>query len=54
MENGQGHIYSYKTVKSILEKNLDQVAPSPPSTRTAGEHENVRGPAYYAQGGPEC
>jgi len=48
---------SYQSVKSILEKNLDQApvetAPEAPPTPT---HANVRGPDYYARagGGPPC
>lgn len=42
--------FSYKSVRSILEKGLDQ-QPLPgdrPPSRSAGHHENVRGAAYYA------
>ncbi len=42
--------YSYKSIKSILERSLDmQPIPDPaPSPRPpASEHENIRGPEYY-------
>ncbi len=45
---------SYRSVRSILEKGLDQVPlqtefPSPPI-----EHGNIRGAAYYRGGGKRC
>ena len=42
--------YRYKSVKSILDKGLDQqVLPGDRApSRSAGHHENVRGAAYYA------
>lgn len=43
---------SYKSVKSILEKGLDQRPPAEegPAVSTQIVHDNVRGPAYYAGG----
>lgn len=51
-----GPVYSYKSVKSILEKGLDQVpVPPPPRITGAGAHENVRGGDYYNNaGGDRC
>ena len=49
------HTPRYKSVKSILQSGLDRtplptpVQPGPPVT-----HENVRGAAYYAEGGGPC
>jgi len=48
--------HSYRSIKSILEKGLDQLTdektePSPPPVK----HLNLRGPEYYSQkGGPLC
>jgi len=39
--------YSYKSVQSILEKNLDRESLFASSMRTAGYHENIRGADYY-------
>jgi transposase len=42
-------LYSYKGVKRILDDHLDDtVVESEPSIPPAPPHENVRGPAYYA------
>lgn len=42
--------YSYQSVKSILEKGLDQLPLLETSTEPpTSPHENVRGPAYYQQ-----
>jgi transposase len=39
----------YQSVKSILEKGLDTVAlPTPPKPPPVPEHDNLRGPDYYA------
>jgi len=54
LANDSGGIYSYKTVKNILEKNLD-VTPLPrPDLRSAGHHENIRGEQYYSEAGAPC
>jgi transposase len=45
-----GGARSYKSVASILERGLDRLplpAPEPQRALSLGEHENVRGPAYY-------
>jgi transposase len=42
---------SYKSFKSILEKGLDQVALPTPPCGVIIQHENIRGAAYYQQGG---
>ncbi len=49
LSTDHGTLYSYKTVKTILEKKLDG-APTvtPPPLRSAGHHDNVRGKEYYA------
>lgn len=50
-----GPMYSYKSVKSILEKGLDQVPTQPrPPIKGAGNHENVRGEEYYMTAGDRC
>lgn len=43
------HGLSYKSIRSILEKGLDQQEPpaGPPSAPLATDHDNVRGAAYY-------
>jgi len=41
---------SYRSMKSILEKGLDQVAAEPPlAVEPLASHANVRGPAYYSE-----
>jgi transposase len=50
-----GRVFSYKSVRSILEKGLDQLPiPSSSSTPTPSKgsvyHENLRGAAYYQEG----
>jgi transposase len=45
--------YSYRSVKSILEKGLDSVSPDHLTQTALPEHENVRGAEYYAVGGGE-
>jgi transposase len=42
---------SYKSFKSILEKGLDHTEPFAPSPEVIIHHENIRGSAYYQQGG---
>lgn len=42
---------SYKSFKSILEKGLDQAEFPAPSPEVIIRHENIRGSAYYQQGG---
>jgi len=42
--------YSYKSVRSILEKNLDQ-QPLPEETQSPSiDHKNIRGQHYFEQG----
>lgn len=47
-----GKAYSYKSVRSILEKKLDQQAlpGSAPIPVSAPHHENIRGSEYYQEG----
>jgi transposase len=54
LDNGSGGIYSYKTVRNILDKNLDRGVLPRAGLRTAGHHENVRGEEYYAEAGARC
>jgi len=42
--------YSYRSVQSILKRNLDQAGVEAPAEAVTVEHENVRGPGYYIQG----
>lgn len=43
---------SYRSVKSILEKGLDQIPPEDSLRRPqAVQHDNLRGPGYYSQKG---
>jgi transposase len=42
---------SYKSFKSILERGLDQAGLPAPSPEVIIHHENIRGSAYYQQGG---
>ena len=42
--------YSYRSVQSILKRNLDRIRPEAPAAVVTVEHENVRGAAYYIQG----
>jgi transposase len=42
---------SYKSFKSILDKGLDQAELPAPSPEVIIQHENIRGSAYYQQGG---
>lgn len=45
--------FSYSSVKSILAHNLDQAPlPGPPDNQATPVHPNLRGPDYYAGGGP--
>lgn len=48
--------FSYQSVKSILERNLDMAPlPSPESSAPTPTHQNLRGPSYYAEkGGQTC
>lgn len=41
--------HSYRSVKSILDRGLDQVEIAPPQLTSAGLHENIRGADYYAE-----
>lgn len=46
---------SYSSVKSILVENLDRLPlPEPESTPPPPDHDNLRGPAYYAREVEEC
>lgn len=49
------HTPKYQSVKSILHSGLDRT-PLPPPAQPGPlvSHENVRGAAYYGQGGPPC
>ena len=46
--------YSYQTIKSILEKNLDASSPGEDDTSgTMPDHDNIRGTDYYNRFDPE-
>ena len=47
-------VLSYRGIKSILEKGLDQVEEDADLTPPVGEHDNIRGAAIYAEGGQQC
>ena len=40
--------YTVRTIRNILENNLDAQALEKPTIRTLGQHENVRGAGYYS------
>ena len=42
--------YSYRSVQSILKRNLDQARVEAPAGAVTVGHENVRGAGYYIQG----
>ena len=42
--------YSYRSVQSILKRNLDQTKAEVPAEAVSVEHQNVRGAGYYVQG----
>ncbi len=46
--------FSYRAVKSILQKGLDQIEEDPDPTPPVGQHDNIRGAAIYAEGGQQC
>jgi len=46
--------YSYRSVRSILEKGLDQVPLQSECPCISIEHKNIRGADYYRQGGEGC
>jgi hypothetical protein len=47
--------FSYRSIKSILDKGLDKVASDgEDAPRPLIEHENVRGAAYYAAASEEA
>lgn len=46
--------YSYRSVRSILEKGLDQVPIQPASLALPIEHSNIRGSDYYQGGNDRC
>ena len=46
--------YSYRSVRSILEKGLDQVPLQTEGPGLSLEHENIRGADYYREGGRRC
>ena len=54
LSNASGGIYSYRTVRNILEKSLDATAMPRPTLLSAGDHENVRGEGYYSEAGAPC
>ena len=44
----------YQSVKSILKNSLDCIPLSPPRPGAAPlQHDNLRGPCYFEQGGPQ-
>lgn len=46
--------FSYRSIKSILEKGLDRISADHPSQLALPDHENIRGAEYYAsKGGDE-
>ena len=45
--------FSYKSVKSILEKELDKLKPEEKVPFRLPEHENIRGASYYKEV-PRC
>lgn len=42
--------YSYRSVQSILKRNLDKAKTEAPVEAVTAQHENVRGASYYIQG----
>jgi len=46
--------YNYRSVRSILEKGLDQVPLKTEGPSLSLEHENIRGGNYYREGGQRC
>ena len=40
--------YSYKSIRSVLEKGLDRQPLSPPEPHPPIEHKNIRGCDYFA------
>jgi len=42
--------YSFRSVESILKRNLDQVEIETQAAAVTVRHENLRGAAYYIQG----
>jgi len=46
--------YSYRSVRSILEKGLDQVPVQPKTPCIPIEHSNIRGADYYGGGNRRC
>jgi transposase len=45
---------SYRSIKSILEKGLDQVPVQPMVSTVISKHENLRGPVYYGKETTSC
>ena len=45
---------SYHSVKTILEKGLDQIEESQPQAPLIGDHPNIRGGDTYSEGGRSC
>jgi hypothetical protein len=39
--------FNYRSITSILAKNLDRNQPTLPPTTTILEHSNLRGPTYF-------
>jgi len=46
--------FSYRAIKSILKKGLDQINEDTDLTPPIGDHDNIRGAAVYAEGGQQC
>lgn len=44
---------SYKSVRSILKRNLDRIPVETPIETTLPPHDNIRGAGYYIQGGDD-
>jgi transposase len=42
--------YTVRTIRNILENNLETQPLKKPTVKSLGQHENVRGPSYYASG----
>ncbi len=47
-------VFSYRGVKAILEKGLDQIEEDTDPTPPVGNHDNIRGAAVYTEGGQQC
>ena len=47
-------VFSYRGVKAILEKGLDQIEEDTDPAPPVADHDNIRGAAVYTQGGQQC